>query len=203
VLEFISNESNLFPTPMWTVQVTGIDNEEIKNYCYTIKSKSDGVNRSNVGGWHSDPYQIVKPYPNSFKELLVDTSEFVNKYCSQLTGFEDLVLGNYWFNVNQPNTYNQSHDHYGSILSAVYYVEAEGENVGNFEVHRGDAAEYYLKKPDISAGNHWFSFVNYICKPYTGMLLIIPSWVKHSVGINKTDGDRISLAMNFGFKPNE
>ena len=198
MLEFISNEATLFPTPFWMVQIKCVDNESLKEYCYSIKNNSDGVERSNKGGWHSHPYEIVEPYPQAFIELVEDTTKFINQYCSKLTEIDNLSLGNFWFNINPKNSYNQPHDHQGALLSAVYYIQCEGDDPGNFEIYRGDSAEYFMSA--ASYGDRetpWFLFPNYIIKPLTNYLFILPSWVKHSVGMNNTDSDRISLAMNF------
>ena len=202
-LEFFSQEAFLFPNPIWRVKIENVDNEEIIKYAYEVKEQSDGVQRSNVGGWHSHPYQIFEPMPESFSNLLNDTTQFVNEYCNQITGITNLILGNFWFNINPKNTYNHPHDHAGCLLSAVYYLQADGDGIGNLEVYRGDAGEYFLNtsaqylKPE-ERGAREFTGHNFITQPATGYMYIIPSWLKHSVGLNTTDTDRISIALNFG-----
>ena len=130
MLEFISNEHNLFPTPLWQIQIKGVDNDAIKEYCYHLKDNTEGVTISNRGGWHSK--EILEPLPDALNELFSNFLGFVNDYCAQITGLNNLMLGNFWVNINQKYDYNRTHDHQNSILSGVYYVDCEGDDVGNF-----------------------------------------------------------------------
>ena len=46
-LEFISNEHSLFPTPLWQVQIKGVDNEALKEYAYNLVGY-DTTDKNNV-----------------------------------------------------------------------------------------------------------------------------------------------------------
>tara|TARA_B100000745_G_C20041938_1_gene355109 strand:+ start:110 stop:724 length:615 start_codon:yes stop_codon:yes gene_type:complete len=192
MLEFISNEHNLFPTPLWQIQIKGVDNDAIKEYCYHLKDNTEGVEISNRGGWHSK--EILEPLPDALNELFSNFLGFVNDYCAQITGLNNLMLGNFWVNINQKYDYNRSHDHQNSILSGVYYVDCEGEDVGNFVVERDDSAEFFLGSYKNVSG---FTGTSFAITPLTGFAFLMPSWVLHSVEQNLTDRDRISVAFNF------
>ncbi len=192
MLEFISNEHNLFPNPLWQVQIKGVDNDAIKEYCYHLKDNTEGVTISNRGGWHSK--EIIQPLPDALTELFTNFEGFVNDYCSQITGLNNLMLGNFWININQKYDYNRTHDHQNSILSAVYYVDAEGEDIGNFVAERDDTAEFFLGSYKNVSG---FTGTSFAITPLTNFAFIMPSWMLHSVDQNLTDRDRISIAFNF------
>ena len=192
MLEFISNEHNLFPNPLWQIQIKGVDNDAIKEYCYHLKDNTEGVTISNRGGWHSK--EILEPLPDALNELFSNFLGFVNDYCAQITGLNNLMLGNFWVNINQKYDYNRTHDHQNSILSAVYYVDAEGDDIGNFVVERDDSAEFFLGSYKNASG---FTGTSFAITPLTGFAFLMPSWVLHSVEQNLTDRDRISIAFNF------
>ena len=192
MLEFISNEHNLFPTPLWQIQIKGVDNDAIKEYCYHLKDNTEGVTISNRGGWHSK--EILEPLPDALNELFSNFLGFVNDYCAQITGLNNLMLGNFWVNINQKYDYNRTHDHQNSILSAVYYVDAEGDDIGNFVAERDDTAEFFLGSYKNVSG---FTGTSFAITPLTGFAFLMPSWVLHSVEQNLTDRDRISIAFNF------
>ena len=78
--------------------------------------------------------------------LINDLTQFLNNYCTQWTGINDLMLGNWWININGKNNYNAEHDHQNAILSAVYYVEVLANNTGDLVLHREDSSRYYLGK---------------------------------------------------------
>ena len=191
MLEFISNEHNLFPNPLWQIQIKGVDNDAIKEYCYHLKDNTEGVTISNRGGWHSK--EILQPLPDALTELFTNFEGFVNEYCAQITGLNNLMLGNFWVNINQKYDYNRTHDHQNSILSAVYYVDAEGEDIGNFVAERDDTAEFFLGSYKNVSG---FTGTSFSITPLTGFAFLMPSWVLHSVEQNLTDRDRISIAFN-------
>ena len=191
-LEFISNEHMLFPTPLWQVQIKGVDNDAIKKYVYNLRDTTEGVVISNRGGWHSK--DILEPITEALENLFSDFQSFVNQYCAQITGLNQLKIGNFWFNINSKYDYNRTHDHQNSILSAVYYIDAEGDNIGSFVAERDDSAEFFLGTyKNISP----FTSTSFSIIPLTGFAFIMPSWVLHSVEQNFEDRDRISLAVNF------
>ena len=192
MLEFISNEHNLFPNPLWQIQIKGVDNDAIKEYCYHLKDNTEGVTISNRGGWHSK--EILEPLPDALNELFSNFLGFVNDYCAQITGLNNLMLGNFWVNINQKYNYNRPHDHQNSILSGVYYVDCEGDDVGNFVAERDDTAEFFLGTYKNVSG---FTGTSFAITPLTGFAFLMPSWVLHSVEQNLTDRDRISIAFNF------
>ena len=190
-LNFISQEHMLFATPFWQTQVKGVDNASIKEYCYHLQKNTEGVVISNRGGWHSK--EILNPIPDELKNFFNQVQAWANNYCAQITGINDLVLGNWWVNINPKYTYNRTHDHQRAILSGVYYVDCEGENIGNLVVERDDNMEFFGGRYQNQSPICMNSF-NML--PYTGFLLMFPAWTYHSVEMNMEDRDRISIAFN-------
>ena len=191
MIEFKTIQNKLFYTPIWESMLTGVDNQSIKQYALGLRNKYPGASISNRGGWHSK--EIIQPLPDALNELFSNFEGFVNDYCSQITGLNNLMLGNFWVNINQKYDYNRSHDHQNSILSGVYYVDCEGDDVGNFVAERDDAAEFFLGSYKNVSG---FTGTSFSITPLTGFAFLMPSWVLHSVEQNLTDRDRISIAFN-------
>jgi len=194
MLDFKVDEIDLFPNHIWVSEISNIDNESIAEYVNKIKDHDPkGIGRSNIGGWHSHSYEVLEPLADDLKNLLEESTEFVNDYCAEKTKVSDLMIGNYWFIVNSKYNYNAYHNHQGSFLSAAYYVQAEGD-VGQFFIERGDSAEYYFKD---RTGKSEFTATNFNIVPKTGNFILFPSWLKHGVGQNLTDKDRIVLSINY------
>ena len=190
-LNFISREHMLFATPFWQTKVEGVDNEPIKKYCYEMRDKTEGVVISNRGGWHSK--EILQPIPDELQNFFNQVQGWANNYCAQITGITDLVLGNWWVNINPQYTYNRTHDHQKSILSGVYYVDCEGENIGELVVERDDNMEFFAGK---YLNQSPLCLNTFRMLPYTGFLLMFPAWTYHSVEANLENRDRISIAFN-------
>ena len=190
-LNFISQEHMLFATPFWQTKVEGVDNESIKEYCYKLKDKTKGVIISNRGGFHSQ--EVLKPLPDALQNFFNQVTLWANNYCAQITNINDLVIGNWWVNINPKFTYNRRHDHQKSILSGVYYVDCEGKDIGHLIVERDDNMEFFAGRYQKSSPICLNSFR---MLPYTGFLLMFPAWTHHSVEANLEDRDRISIAFN-------
>ena len=190
-LNFITQEHMLFATPFWQTKVKGVDNASIKEYCYKLKNETKGVVISNRGGFHSK--EILKPIPEALTFLVDQIQAYINGYCAQITGINDLVVGNLWVNINPPKTYNRRHDHQNAILSAVYYVDAEGPDIGNFVIERDDNMEFFAGKYKNSPTMQMALPIT----PLTNFLFVLPAWTYHSVEPNLEKHDRISIAINF------
>ena len=190
-LNFITQEHMLFSTPFWQTQVQGVDNASIREYCYNLMKNTEGVVISNRGGWHSK--EILQPIPDALTFLVDQITAYINGYCAQITSINDLAVGNLWVNINPPNTFNRRHDHQNAVLSAVYYVDAEGPNIGNFVIERDDNMEFFAGKYKNSPTMQTAVPIT----PLTNFLFVLPAWTYHSVEPNKEKHDRISIAMNF------
>ena len=190
-MEFKVFEQLWFPTPIWEVPVTGIDNELIKDYCLQSREKLEGVTISNRGGWHSK--EVLEPLPKDLEQLFNDTTVFANDVCYRYMGTE-LMFGNFWININGHHDYNLLHDHQKSIVSGVYYVSVPEENMGDLVLHRGDNADYFLTgniKETTMANSP-----SCTKKAVESTLYLFPSWIKHHVERNESNKERISIAFN-------
>jgi len=190
-MEFKVFEQLWFATPVWECPVSGIDNNEIKEYCLKVREKKPGATISNRGGWHSN--ELLFPVPDSLQTLIDDMTVFVNDVCYRYTGTQ-LKFGNLWININGHHDYNLLHDHQKSVLSGVYYVDVPDENMGDLVLHRGDNAEFFLK--DINEQT-MANALNCTKQAKTSTFYLFPSWIKHHVERNESHKERISVAFNF------
>jgi uncharacterized protein (TIGR02466 family) len=96
-----------------------------------------------------------------------------------------------WINVNSKNGYNISHNHGGSFLSGVVYLQSTDTGFIEFE-----PLNYIYKI------NHPMWYYNGSAKyyPKDGDVIIFPSYLVHRVEPNPSDRDRINIAFNIGFE---
>ena len=116
-------------------------------------------------------------------------------------GTSDLVLGNWWININGKHDYNMPHDHQNSVLSGTYYVQVPEQDMGDLVLHRGDTAEFFLTSK-VEREQTMANATAVPCPVKESMFYLFPSWVKHSVERNNTDSERISIAFKF-VSPNQ
>lgn len=174
-------------TPVWEIQ-TDFDKKfndnllnELKLY-YAHKSM-ENAREPNI--W------VMKT--SCIKEL----NEYIIKVVTDLT--YDYVSQNYnefeyqhtrgWANYNLPGQSMGVHDHGGSKITATYYIQAE-ENCGDLLLIDPRGGVDWDK--EIHNNVNGAKFKRVVPKP--GKLVFFPSYVLHSVDINKSKDIRISLS---------
>ncbi len=147
---------------------------------YYEQYKYRGVQRSVRLGWQSKPHKIPQLQP-------------VQDYLSDNVYASTLIYGNPWINVNHTGAHNVSHVHPLTDYTCVYYLT---DACSSITLENPDTFRQYstilslnneIKKQHNIKPKHRL-------KPSKGDLLIFPSYVPHSVEINTTKQDRISLS---------
>ena len=133
------------------------------------ESADPGLRVSNVQGWHSAPDLMAWNDPPV--EPLV---ERIRVGADSVGAGEMRVHA--WANVMRTGAYQLAHRHGDAVWSGVYYVEAGREPGGEITFARGHAS--------LSI------------KPTTGLMLIFPGDLLHSVAPYTGAGTRISVAFN-------
>jgi len=107
-----------------------------------------------------------------------------------------------WLQLNQPGSYFVRHDHYGALMSGVFYIEVP-ENSGDIVFHNPletrRMTDTFFTKIKIEENSYNFNHVVY--KPIVGELLMFESWLHHTVQQNQSDSNRISIGINIWAGP--
>ena len=185
---------NLFAIPISTTQLD-YPVDIIKKLCQQERLKdSKGVIKSNLGGWQSD--NII--YPDSPFFFLQDIEKICQEVAKDVLKInKSIFLNNAWININQKDNLNQVHTHPNNILSGVYYVKTP-EKCGNI-VFRHPAFDMMERDWEdiISDSDHnVYNSDTWWLPAKANTLYIFPSWIKHLVGPNMSDEERISISFN-------
>ena len=157
-----------------------------------------GVERSNVRGWHSDRDFQSWPQPE-VKELVQSMRSAVRNMVGMIAGvpaFTARIQLAAWANVNGPGSYNHYHTHPDSLWSGVYYVRAgtydddDLRGAGKLKFYDPRGRIDHLGHPGQGFGK------NVNMTPQDGMMLVFPSWLAHSVNSFDSETLRISVAFN-------
>lgn len=98
-----------------------------------------------------------------------------------------------WLNVTTQSQFHHRHHHQNSIISGVYYIEAEGDDRIMFHRPGVSVLEFQAREWNPYNSQTWWLPVK------TGDLLLFPSTLEHSVPNLQTDTRRVSLAFNTWF----
>lgn len=181
----------LFPT-FYAEQKLEIDNDKLKQFCYKQKTIDSGIVLSNVGGWHSsflDPnIEELLPLTNIIKQKLKTVCEIIDFGIN-------VTPDNAFINISKKGNTHKLHNHPGSFLSCVYYVDCRA-NKGNIVFYNQNKFLEWLQDRQKIKHYNQYNSSTWSVTPETGKLIIFPAWLEHEVTENKTEEDRISIVYN-------
>ncbi len=167
-----------------------------------------GVQRSNIGGWHSDT-QMLQWGGEAARELFsrgVAIAQRLSNF-SGAAASEFNWVGQMWANVSRAGSSNHMHVHPGNLWSGVLYLNLGGKD--KMEQPSDDVGgSFYFEDPRFPLPvmhNTRFRFVGQDgqpmawqpeIKPRRGDILMFPAWLKHGVRPYTGSGERISIAFN-------
>jgi uncharacterized protein (TIGR02466 family) len=190
-----------FATPMfrhrWPEAETTPVNRALKAAILARRDQTPSEKISNVGGWQSTFDLMRWDVPE-----LAQLKDWINRaygavMCSELgtEGFHSRYTITAWANVNQSGDYNRSHLHSNNHWSGVYYVDTGRLDPaimpnGAIEFIDPRPAANVFGLPELDIPTTW------TIHPDAGIMMMFPSWMRHSVLPFRGDGPRISIAFN-------
>jgi uncharacterized protein (TIGR02466 family) len=182
--------TNIFTTFLAMDQLS-LDNESIVNFCRKnliteknrISDHQSWIKQEDVNGSIKDLFDHVE---NKFNEVY-------KQY-----GFSDeysLKIREAWCTINNCYATSKPHTHPTSFFSAVYYPVGKKE-FGTIEFATPNAAGLHSYPTEMISSYNEFNSSTFTIAPNAGTLLIFPSWLMHYVNENRSDEDRLSIAIN-------
>ncbi|MEL6220369.1 MAG: 2OG-Fe(II) oxygenase family protein [Pseudomonadota bacterium] len=162
------------------------------------ETKSEGSQRSNIGGWHSDRDLLLwgtDAVTRLRKRMQKMSKDLTKATLRGTTGTKVTFLIEAWANVSRHGHYNKAHIHPGSHWSGVYYVsvgepEPGSDYNGALEFLDPRNAINMVTLPDGSFAE------GQRLHPVPGLMVMFPSWLRHTVHPFYGTGERISIAFN-------
>lgn len=179
----------LFPTPIAIFKIP--DPDRVKDEIGKICNLSN-----NEFGWKSgkDLFAAKSPIINEMREFALNSAtRYSSSFFDHEMTVDDFFIMRGWLNVYQPFFTQQFHNHRQADLAAVYYVDVEDNTGGlRFMDPRGGLGWMHI---DQSKQFNIFEII-----PEKGDLIVFPGWILHSIGENRSDNSRISIAMDIHMK---
>jgi uncharacterized protein (TIGR02466 family) len=188
------SENMMFFTTSYSGILEDIDNLKLAEEVRSVRKLEEGRTLSNVGGWQSNDLseKTVENLPETQKLLDHMLNVGAEVYKQWNLDNEEILLDNFWFNINGKKDFNNRHSHPGSILSACYYVDTNKES-GDIIFYRPDLQTHYFNPSNPNK----YTNKKYEFSPVPGMFVIFPAYLEHLVLPNLSDEERISIAFNF------
>lgn len=178
-------------------------NAELRSVILAAEARDEGMTRSNVGGWHSTldffawDAQCIRALRERAEALSI---ALIRALTIRPEGVTMIGLRfEAWANVTRSGGYNAVHDHPNSVWSGTYYVAADEPDPG-----RLNNGKLELIDPRAGAGMIHIGPTllqgRYLIEPLPGLMVVFPSWLKHTVHPFHGKGERISIAFNVGLR---
>ena len=191
---------NLWATPLFRQVVADGEsfNRAFRTFVLEKMANEVGINKSNVGGWHSEEDLLSWPLPeiSQLQLWIMKAVQATMAACASPTtplsdvGFRCVA----WANVSRRGDFHRPHNHPNSSWSGVYYV-AVGDAVDD---DQKGLIEFVDPRTGINTfdwpGNPFDRRVSIAPEP--GLLLVFPSWLQHYVLPFEGNSERISIAFN-------
>jgi uncharacterized protein (TIGR02466 family) len=188
VMNFSIND--IFPISFLRSNIeSSLSQQELDAASYHL---SEGKYHSNAGNHVSvDSYVLHDARLERVKNFIDDgVKNYVNSIIIPKNNIEFYVTQS-WFNYTKPGQFHHRHNHPNSILSGVFYFNADPEKDKiqfSNDIYR--TISIPAKEWTIRNSKTWWVPVA------TGDLIIFPSYLEHMVEQTVSDETRISLAFN-------
>lgn len=185
----------LFPIPVYTTMIP-VEFSSVIEF-FDNQDMGTDSDHDNYGFRSKDSYILDKPRCRDLSKFILDN---VQVYTNQLGyDYKEYRFSQSWISIKAPGQHHTMHGHPNSLISGVlYYGQGEKETPA-IKFHKmitGINTSYIdpkkiRNKKDLKYAQQEFSIT---FEP--GLLLLFPSYLMHSVPLNKTDKSRCSLAFN-------
>jgi uncharacterized protein (TIGR02466 family) len=104
-----------------------------------------------------------------------------------------------WISHKTPGQHHTMHTHPNSLISGVFYYGEEDEDIPAISFHKpvaGTNVSYLSPKYQKDRRKSQYAWNSFSVNYTPGLLLLFPSYVFHSVPVNKSNKVRKSLAFN-------
>jgi len=144
--------------------------------------------------WQTDQFLHEKP---EFRPFLNYAEEAARQALTFLKiRYEGFCVTGCWANINPPGTSHPGHLHPNNYLSGVYYPKvksgAASITFNDPRIQTAIIAPHVTEVDQVNA-------VQAHLPVREGRILLFPSWMVHSVDVNRSDSERISIAFNIMF----
>ena len=186
-----------FPIPLYITKASGDVYDEIQEELLSCYSKEKF---SQITGWSPDTHELNE---NPFgRNVLGECPKFLDFLHLNLMSYLDDVgcdnsreyeITQSWFTKTKHLKCAHLHDHGGSDLSGVYYLQTNGRD-GNLifqDPHRSHAINKIFESVSINQPKMPLE---------QGLLALWPGMIQHQTEPNMTQDVRISLSFNLSFR---
>ena len=192
------NVLKLFPQPLihYKFEDYKEQNIELEKYIKNLYEKdSDGLQRSNIDGWHSPDFSLKEKDTAAYNFFISLRKYLIDVF--KILGWQydpnKIIMTNMWAIINKKNNFNLPHIHPNCYLSAAYYVKTH-DGCGKIKFTNPNLAS--RQRSPLIENKTDFNQNGIEIDPKEGDLLFFPAYLTHEVLRNNSDKERIVISFN-------
>jgi uncharacterized protein (TIGR02466 family) len=187
---------DLFPTPVFTTMIP-LEFSKVTPWLFKQEMLSEEVDSTNYGERSKNSYVLEEPETIDLKSYILDLTTQYGKLLGY--DYESYRFGQSWVSYKHPGQHHTMHSHSNSLISGVFYFGEPTDKTPAIKFHKlegGFNVSYLSPKLVKDKRELKYSQKEFSIEFTPGLLLLFPSYLHHSVPLNKTDKTRCSLAFN-------
>ena len=192
------NVLKLFPQPLihYKFEDYKEQNIELEKYIKNLyKKDSNGLQRSNINGWHSQDFSLKEKDTAAYNFFISLRKYLIDVF--KILGWQydpnKIIMTNMWAIINKKNNFNLPHIHPNCYLSAAYYVKTH-DGCGKIKFTNPNLAS--RQRSPLIENKTDFNQNGIEIDPKEGDLLFFPAYLTHEVLKNNSDKERIVISFN-------
>lgn len=182
-------DTPMFSVPLYVADLIGPTENEL-TYINSLDY------RLNWGGGNltSEDDTVLDKIPSLKNQIQSHLDNYAKKIINSTTEFS-FYLTQSWVNKNKKGTKHTQHMHTNSMLSGVYYLSEDPEEIIFYKYF--DYLELFSMQPKEYT---LYNYNQYAFKPSKNKLILFPSILRHSVKETNKETERMSIAFNVFFR---
>lgn len=188
---------SLFPSPLFTRVYTKGDLDDTIEFLDNCELVDGG--KANEYGFHSkDTYILEHKECKPLADFIMESIKYFTKEILMYS-YEEYTFSQSWISHKTPGQFHTMHTHPNSLVSGVFYYGEEDPNIPAISFHRpvfGANVSYLSPHYQLDRRKSQYAWEKFSVNYAPGLLLLFPSYVLHSVPVNKSNKVRKSLAFN-------
>ena len=185
-------KEGFFPTLVYAEDFQ-LDTNELAHNIMKWSQENEGVQKTNVNGWHSETDMNKRP---EYQPLVDELFKMVYRIFDEEWLDRKPILGNMWANINYKGGFNKPHVHPNALFSGAYYVKAPA-NCGRL-VCQDPRPGIQTCMPTRKKGQPpKYLWRDIHIDPKENRAIMFPAWLWHCVEPNQSEELRISVSFNF------
>ena len=186
----------LFPTPVFTTMLP-LEFSKVTPWLFKQEMLSEEIDSPNYGERSKNSYILEEPEAIDLKSYILELSTQYGKLLGY--DYDSYRFGQSWVSYKHPGQHHTMHSHPNSLISGVFYFGEPTDKTPAIKFHKlegGFNVSYLSPKLVKDKRELKYSQKEFSIEFTPGLLLLFPSYLHHSVPLNKTDKTRCSLAFN-------